>query len=139
MQRDPIMRNLDIVERHFALEATDIDAAIDLYTDDVVWEWPSRRLALRGKSAVAENYRRIFAGLADLTVESHERFATADRVVDDSTVRFIRRGAANDSATPTGARVEMRLLHVFHVRDGRIARELVFDAPPADGDASPGG
>jgi ketosteroid isomerase-like protein len=130
MQRDPITHNLDSVDRHFTLETTDIEAAIDLYTEDVAWEWPSRRIALRGKSAVAENYRRMFASMADFTVETHERFATADRVVDDATVRFTRMdgGGAGTPGAPAGVRVAMRLLHVFHMRDGKIARELVFDA-----------
>jgi hypothetical protein len=28
---------------------------------------------------------------------------------------------------PVGSKVEMRLVHIFEMRDGRIARELVFD------------
>lgn len=28
---------------------------------------------------------------------------------------------------PVGSRAELRLLHVFHMRDGRIAREEVFE------------
>jgi ketosteroid isomerase-like protein len=130
MQRNPITHNLEVVDRHFTLETTDIEAAIDLYTEDVVWEWPSRRIALRGKAAVAENYRRMFASMADFTVETHERFAAADRVVDDATVRFTRMdgGSAGAPPTPAGERVAMRLLHIFHMRDGKIARKLVFDA-----------
>lgn len=125
MNQERIAHNLRIVDRHFEFETIDVEAAVDLYTEDVAWEWPSRRITLRGKVAVAENYRRLFAAMTDLAVETHERFATADRVVDDSTLRFTRMG---NGATAAGTPVKMRLLHVFHMRDGKIARELVFDA-----------
>jgi ketosteroid isomerase-like protein len=129
MGQDRIAQNLDVVERHFALEATDIEAAIDLYTEDVTREWSSRGIALGGKAVVAENYRRMFATMADFASVIRERFATDDRVVDDSTVRFTWAGDGSvEASAPGGARVETRLLHLFHMRDGKIARELVFDA-----------
>ena len=55
-----------------------------------------------------------------------QRFATEDRVVDDKLVTFevIRDGYRH---FPVGSKVEMRLVHIFEMRDGRIARELVFD------------
>jgi ketosteroid isomerase-like protein len=28
---------------------------------------------------------------------------------------------------PAGARIEMRLVHIFEMRDGKIAKEIVFD------------
>jgi ketosteroid isomerase-like protein len=55
-----------------------------------------------------------------------QRFATEDRVVDDSLVTFevIRDGYWH---FPVGSKVEMRLVHIFEMRDGKIARELVYD------------
>jgi ketosteroid isomerase-like protein len=55
-----------------------------------------------------------------------QRFATEDRVVDDSIVTF---EVAKDGywRFPAGSRVEMRLVHIFEMRDGKISRELVFD------------
>ena len=43
--------NLDIVGKHIALEASDVDAALALYTDDIVWESPARNLRFEGKEA----------------------------------------------------------------------------------------
>jgi ketosteroid isomerase-like protein len=46
--------------------------------------------------------------------------------VDDSIVTF---EVAKDGYWhfPLGSKVEMRLVHIFEMRDGKIARELVFD------------
>jgi ketosteroid isomerase-like protein len=55
-----------------------------------------------------------------------QRFATEDRVVDDSMVTF---EVAKDGYWhfPLGSKVEMRLVHIFEMRDGKISREIVFD------------
>ena len=55
-----------------------------------------------------------------------QRFATEDRVVDDSNVTF---EVAKDGYWhfPVGSQVKMRLVHIFEMRDGKIAREIVFD------------
>ena len=50
MSQGKISANLAAVEAHFGSEATGrVDAAIDLYTDDVIWEAPNRNLLLKGK------------------------------------------------------------------------------------------
>ncbi|HWO71979.1 MAG TPA: nuclear transport factor 2 family protein [Dehalococcoidia bacterium] len=126
----PIETNLEVVGKHIALEATDVEAALDLYTDDIVWESPARQLRFEGKAAVAANYRRMFSSLdfATFELEPIERFATEDRVVDDCRVRFTLTGDgfANAPAKP-GDRVELRLVHVFEMRDGKISRESTFE------------
>ena len=56
-----------------------------------------------------------------------QRFATADRVVDDSIVTF---EVVKDGYWPhfnAGQKIDMRLVHIFEMRDGKISRELVFD------------
>ena len=47
-------------------------------------------------------------------------------MVDDSLVTFevIRDGYWR---FPVGSKVEMRLVHIFEMRDGKISREVVFD------------
>ena len=86
---DIIAANLAAVEAHFHSEATnEVEAALDLYTDDVVWEAPARGLRFEGKRAVADNYTQMFAKMEDVEFENLQRFATEDRVVDDSVVRF---------------------------------------------------
>ena len=50
------------------------------------------------------------------------------RVVDDMKVRFRLTGDGMVNApVAIGARVELRLVHVFHMRGGRIAREIVHE------------
>jgi hypothetical protein len=31
---------------------------------------------------------------------------------------------------PVGSKIEMRLVHIFEMRDGKISREIVFDMGP---------
>ena len=139
-REEQIARNLAAVANHFHSEArNEVEAALETFTDDIVWDAPAlnglnRRFA--GKRDVAENYRRLFASMRDIHFTFLQRFATEDRVVDDSLVTF---EVAQDGYWhfPLGSRVEMRLVHIFEMRDGKIARELVFDmgrpAPAADG------
>jgi hypothetical protein len=35
--------------------------------------------------------------------------------------------AMDDPPVPVGSRAEIRLLHIFEMRDGKISRELVFE------------
>lgn len=125
-----IVDNLAAVAAHFHSEAErEVDAALALYTDDVVWEAPALNgldRAYAGKDAVAENYRALWASMRDVEFTFLQRFATEDRVVDDSLVTFevIRDGYWH---FPVGTKVEMRLVHIFEMREGKIARELVYD------------
>lgn len=130
MDEARIAENLAVVAAHFHSEAeNEVTAALALYTDDIVWEAPALNgldRAYSGKAAVADNYRELWASMRDVKFTLLQRFATEDRVVDDSFVTFevIRDGYWH---FPVGTRVEMRLVHIFEMRDGKIARELVFD------------
>lgn len=130
MSNDRVAENLRAVENHFHSEAAnEVEAALVLFTDDVVWEAPAPNgldRSFRGKQAAAENYRRLFESMHDVRFEFLQRFATEDRVVDDSIVTFevVKDGYWH---FPVGSKVRMRLVHIFEMRDGKIARELVFD------------
>ena len=130
MNQDIISANLAAVEAHFGGEATGrVDAAIDLYTDDVVWEAPARNLVLKGKKAVADNYREMFSGFKNLKFRTLDRFATEDRVVDDSVISFdLTKGGF--FSLPVGSKCEMRLTHIFEMRDGKISKEIGIETPP---------
>lgn len=124
-----IAANLAAVEAHFHSEAVgEVERALELFTDDIVWESPSRDLVFRGKKATGENYRRMFASFQVEEFRCLQRFATEDRVIDDSvaTVVLVGDGVAN-APVPVGSKVEIRLLHVFEMRGGKISRELVFE------------
>jgi ketosteroid isomerase-like protein len=130
MDRDRIARNLAAVENHFHSEATnEVEAALETFTDDIVWEAPAPNgldRAFSGKKAVGENYRRLFASMRNVEFQCLQRFATEDRVVDDSIVHF---EVANDGYWhfSVDSKVEIRLVHIFEMRDGKISKEIVFD------------
>lgn len=128
MPVDAIAINLATVDAHIRGEAQDPASVMDLYTDDIVMEVLAAGAVLTDKAAIQANYERIFASIADVEIVPLDRFANADRVVDDCLVRC--RLMAGGFAAPSfaiGDRVEIRLLHVFHMRDGKIAREQVFE------------
>lgn len=128
MAVDLAARNLAVAEAHLRDEARDPAAVMDLYTDDIVLEMPTRGMVLRSKAEIEANYRRMFGAIAEVEMETITRFATATHVVDDSLVRFrlVGDGFAN-APVPVGTRVELRLMHLFAMRDGKIARETVLE------------
>jgi ketosteroid isomerase-like protein len=127
MPADAIATNLAVVDEHIRNEGRDPASVMALYTDDAVLEVPTRGLRLTDKTAILANYRRIFSAIADVEIQPLDRFATADRVVDECNIRFRLTGDGMVDA-PVGSRIEMRLVHVFHMRDGKIAREHVFES-----------
>ena len=130
MNGERIARNLAAIENHFHREAlSDVEAALETFTDDVIWEAPAPNglnRSFKGKAAVGENYRQLWASMRNVNFQPLQRFAPEDRVVDDSIVTF---EVAKDGYWhfPVDNRVEMRLVHIFEMHDGKIAREIVFD------------
>jgi ketosteroid isomerase-like protein len=128
---DRIAENLACVELHFHTEAqNEIEAALELYTDDILWEAPAPNglnRSFSGKEAVAASYRELFASMGNVQFQALQRFATIDRVVDDSIVTF---EVVKDGYWPhfkAGQKINMRLVHIFEMRDGKISKEIVFD------------
>ncbi len=129
MDSPVVTENLAVVEQHFESEARgEFDEAVALYTDDVVWEAPARQVLLHGKRAAAENYRKMFGSMVELKPTILRRFATEERVVDDSILRFRLAGdGVHNAPVPVGSDVELRQVHIFEMRDRRISRELVYE------------
>jgi len=131
MDKDRIAQNLACVDGHFHSEAVhDVEAALELYTDDIIFEAGALNglnRSLSGKEAVAKFYRELWATMRDVKFQFLQRFATEDRVVDDSLVTFevVRNGCWPHFAA--GQKIEMRLVHIFEMQEGKISRELVFD------------
>ena len=130
MENKTIEANLAIVEAHFGSEAGGrVDEAVALYTDDIIWEAPTRNIVLHGKQAVADNYRNMFSGFKDVQFRTLDRFATEDRVVDDSVIS-LEITKTGFMPFPIRTKIEMRLTHIFEIRDGKISKEIGIEGPP---------
>ncbi len=126
-------RALAIVERHFAAEnAHDIPGTLATYADDLIWDDVSNPdCPVRGKEAAARNYAEILATIPDLQMVSTLRFASADHVVDEAILSGHVRGTFL-GIEADGAPISFRILHVFDIRAGLIAREQAwFDTAAA--------
>ena len=71
----------------------------------------------------------MFSGFKDVEFRILDRFATEDRVVDDSVIslEIIKNGFM---PFPIGTKIEMRLTHIFEIRDGKISKEIGIEGPP---------
>jgi steroid delta-isomerase-like uncharacterized protein len=118
---------MDIIERHFAAEnAHDVRATLETYTDDVIWDDVAHPACpVHGKEATASMYEGIMAAIPDLRLESVLRFGDEQHVVDESRASGHVDGAFL-GVQGGGAPVSFRMLHVFDLRDGLIAREQAW-------------
>ena len=123
---------MDIIDRHFAAEnAHDVQGTLDTYTDDIVWDDVTHPDSpFRGKEAVGRVYSGIIEAIPDVVLTSVRRFSGEGGryVVDESIITGHVHGEWAGMAGG-GAPVEVRILHVFELRDGLIAYENAwFDA-----------
>jgi ketosteroid isomerase-like protein len=135
-----VARNLAVIDAHFHNEnPADIDKAIDLYGDTIVWEVPARGVLLRDKAAVKEAYLRLFDSYQIHAMTPVRRFGTGNFVVDDTIAELTLVGDVERNVPgcplPAGTRVSMRIVHIFeHDDEGRIIRENGYELwRPADG------
>jgi hypothetical protein len=126
-------RNLAAVDAHFHSELQqDIDTAIDLYGDIIVWEAPARGVLLRGKAAVRQAYIDLFQSLHFHSITPVRRLVAGNVVVDDSfgaikLVGDVEKNVPN-CPFPAGTEVSLRVVHIFEFdEDGRIIRESAYE------------
>lgn len=130
LTRDEVIaRNLSVVEAHFHNEnPDDVEKAIALYTDDIVWEAPTRGLVYDDPADVLVGYRGIFETVTFHKTTHLRRFATEQFVFDDQIADVSVIGEEMPNLPyPVGTRMSVRLVHVFEMRDGRIAREIAYE------------
>jgi hypothetical protein len=120
---------LDLVDMHLAEEnPVRIDECIKFYSEDAVWEAPTRGVSYTGREKIKKMYLRVFDSAAGISFHPIERFASPDRVFDDMEVRFTLSGNGFENAPfPVGTKVKMRLLHNFHISDGLISKEIGYE------------
>jgi steroid delta-isomerase-like uncharacterized protein len=117
---------LDIIDRHFAAEnAHDVAATLATYTDDIVWDDVTHPDApFHGKAEVAKVYTSILDAIPDVVLTSVKRFTGGDGrfVVDESILSGHVEGEWS-GMQGGGARVSVRILHIFEIRGGLICYE----------------
>jgi steroid delta-isomerase-like uncharacterized protein len=123
---------MDIIDRHFAAEnAHDVAATLATYTDDIIWDDVTHPLCpVQGKDAAGEIYTAIIDAIPDIRLETVRRFSAdgGSTVVDESILTGHVHGQWSGIAGG-GAPVRVRILHVFDLENGLIARENTwFDA-----------
>jgi uncharacterized protein len=117
-----------IVNDHFMYEATaNLEGVLGTYIDEpehqVVGgpDWP-----LRGKPAIRRFYQALFPALKGERAEPVMRLYGEDFIVDESIlISHVVDGRPFNLPGKSGP-ARVRLLHVFQLRDGLIARERVF-------------
>lgn len=117
---------MDIIDRHFAAEnAHDVQATLDTYTDDIVWDDVTHPEApFHGKQAVGNVYSSLLDAIPDVVLNSVKRFTGENGryVVDESILGGHVHGEWA-GMNGGGAPVAVRILHIFELRDGLICYE----------------
>lgn len=128
-ERENTQRVMDI---YAAFGRGDIAAFLDALTDDVEWVIPGPSDlpfvgTFRGKAGAQEWLGKTMANLQFRVFEPREFIAQGDKVVVlvDSDVTFTR----------TGRDIAASEVHVWTVRDGKIARQQSYEDTAAVADA----
>jgi ketosteroid isomerase-like protein len=118
--------NINLVKSAYdCFNRGDIQGVLDLMTDDVSWVTPNVDGApfygaKKGKDGALEFFQGLGSSEEPEAFEQYEYFSGGDKVV------VTGRWAATVRAT--GRRWDSRLVHVFSVRDGKLASfEEFFD------------
>jgi hypothetical protein len=141
-----IARNLSVVQAHFHNENPEmVDKAIALYADDIIWEAPLRGIVLTDPAEIRASYMAIFRTIKFNKITAIRRFATEEYVFDDTLADVEVVGDEMPNlGFPVGSRISGRLTHVFHMKDGKIRREIAYEGlrewgGPRDRDSIPDG
>jgi hypothetical protein len=118
-----------VVNDHFMYEATaDLEGVMATYT-----EHPEHHVVggpdgpLRGKTAIRAFYQRLFPALKGERTEPVMRVYGDNLIVDETIlIGKVLDGRPFNLEGKKGDDVRVRLLHVFHLRNGFIAKEKVW-------------
>ncbi|MGP4017556.1 nuclear transport factor 2 family protein [Saccharopolyspora sp. 5N708] len=126
---DIIERNRLAVEAHFHNENPEnVDKAVELYTDDIVWEAPARGQVYRSGAEVKEAYLNIFKTTHITKMTLLREVVTETSVFTDHISEAVVVGDKMPNLPyPIGTKVRTRLVHMFEMRDGKIAREIAYE------------
>ncbi len=117
--------NVDVVQQAYAAFGRgDIPTLLSFLTDDVEWSQPGPSVVpfagtRRGHEGVAE-----FFSLVGETLE-FEQFEPREFVAQGDTVVVL--GYERSLVKPTGHTIEQEWVHVYTLRDGKIAKGRLFE------------
>lgn len=79
-----IQENLKLDEKNFeAWNAHDVDGALALYADDIVWQDVGSPQALQGKEGVRQYIQAWFSAFPDIKITVTNRLVTEDQVAGE--------------------------------------------------------
>jgi len=102
-EADPVERQVEAYNRR------DIDAFLSCYAPDTVIEDTGGTVVMRGQDAMRATYSELFRASPDLQAEIATRLRVGEYVIDEERITG-RRGAAD----------EIRVIAIYHVKDGLI-------------------
>lgn len=112
-----------LLEGYEALAKRDLAKLATLFNDDVIWH-------NHGSSPISGDYTGkdavfgMFANILELTGNTGGRFEVHDIMANDEhPVSLLR---ARSSRPGTGKQLDVKEIHVCHVRNGRISEVWVF-------------
>lgn len=112
-------QNKQLVQEAYRLfQSGDIRGVIERCHDDAEWSSPDAEFVpfsgrFHGKQGIAEFFSKLDASLQALRFEPREFIAEGDKVVV--------LGEASWNVKPTGRRLDTPWIHVFTLRDGKVA------------------
>jgi steroid delta-isomerase-like uncharacterized protein len=107
----------------------DVDAIVEMHTDDSVFENHTTGDVNVGREAIGSAIRGIFTVFPDLNFETRRAYIREDLVVQEWTARGTHLGKmtrAGIEVEPTGKTVEYRGMDVIPIEDGLVARKDVY-------------
>jgi len=119
-----------VMEGYRLFQAGDIRNLLERYHDDAEWTGPeSEYLAysgnFHGRKGIAEFFAKLDACMQVLHMEPKMMIAEDDKVVVSGSSTWVARS--------TGRQYDNPFVHIFTIRDGRVARfDSYWDTGPAE-------
>lgn len=119
-----------ITEGYKLFQAGDIPKLLDLYHDDAEWAGPESEYlpyagCFHGKRGIAEFFSKLDATMQALHMQPKQMIAEGDTIVVIGDATWVARN--------TGVQFDNPWVHVFRVRDGKVAQFSSYhDNAPAE-------